>query len=85
MLNVSFRGKKYPIIENSLNLSSIGIQDITEIQGLSELTDLENLDLSNNSIRVVSGISELTNLKVLDLNNNKVSKILNFCAVNFEF
>ncbi len=51
------------------------IKNITDIQGLSDLNHLEQLNLSNNEIEKISGLEDLVNLESLTLTNNHVKKI----------
>ena len=52
---VIYRDKKYEVKNNSLDLVNLGIEDITEIQGLDTLTDLISLDLRDNKIKKING------------------------------
>ena len=72
---VSIKGKRIEVKDNALNLSDMGIQDITEIEGLAALTNLEKLDLEKNSIMKIKGLDALINLKELDLEGNQITEI----------
>jgi hypothetical protein len=52
-----------------------GIQDITEIIGLNQFHDLDELDLSKNKISDITGLENLMNLKVLNLSYNAITDI----------
>ena len=56
-----------------LEIVKRGIIDITEIIGLNQLHDLDELDLSKNKISDITGLENLTNLKVLDLSYNAIA------------
>ncbi|NES17737.1 MAG: leucine-rich repeat domain-containing protein, partial [Symploca sp. SIO3E6] len=60
------------LTRTELDLTGKGITDITPI---SELTNLEVLNLSYNQITDITPISELTNLKELDLYVNQITDI----------
>ena len=51
--------------------------NITRIQGLDKITELEELDLSWNKLTTLKGLGleKLTNLKILKIHDNKISKI----------
>jgi len=59
----------------SLSLVEEEISDISEIKGLSELTDLQVLRLQYNSISEIKNLDKLTNLQVLELQNNNIKEI----------
>ncbi|MHA1932683.1 MAG: leucine-rich repeat domain-containing protein [Promethearchaeota archaeon] len=48
---------------------------IKEIKGLSNLVNLEELDLSGNQISEIKGLSKIKNLKILNLSNNEICEI----------
>lgn len=48
---------------------------IKEMSGLTHLTNLTDLTLSNNQITQVQGLGTLKNLAFLSLNNNKIKKL----------
>ena len=53
---VIFNSNKYEVKNDILNLSTLGITSITEIEGLSNLTGLKVLDLSYNKISEIKGL-----------------------------
>ena len=55
-----------------LELSS---NEILQITGLEELSNLEILNISSNKLTSISGMSNLNNLKILHLASNNISKI----------
>jgi hypothetical protein len=55
-----------------LNLSRC---EITQIEGLNRLVNLEELDLSQNKIGKIEGFDHLLNLKVLRIGHNPIRKI----------
>ena len=59
-------------IIKKLDLSGMGI---TDISGLEYLNNLEYLDLSNNNINDITPLSHLFNLDYLNLSNNKIEDI----------
>lgn len=74
-MSVTYKGKRFKVKKNRLNLRGKGIDKITDIGGLNELTDLEVLNLSKNNITEIDGIEKLKKLKILKLNKNKIEKI----------
>lgn len=60
----------------NLKLLNLALESITDLNPLSSLTDLENLDLNQNrTIEDISPISNLTNLKTLILYSNPIKDI----------
>ena len=78
-MSVNHAGKEYSMMENrgllTLNLSGEGIKDITEINGLEALTELQVLNLSKNRITEIKGLEPLKNLIKLDLSSNLIAEI----------
>jgi hypothetical protein len=72
---VRYKDKKYYVTYNTLDLHRQGVKDITEIEGLEHLTNLQILDLSWNQIEDIKGLEHLKNLKELHLFANHVNKI----------
>lgn len=74
---VSHNGKEFfaNTGNNSLSLSGQKISKISDVQGLSKLTSLEELNLINNQITEIEGLESLINLKKLYLDSNQISKI----------
>ena len=58
-----------------LNLDGLISNDVTSINGLKWLTNLEELDLSNNGIDNIDFASGVKNLKKLNVNNNNISTL----------
>ena len=58
-----------------LELDGKGIERISEIEGLEELTRLEFLSLRDNKIKRLDGLDHMVNLENLMLVNNKIEKI----------
>jgi len=73
--HVVFNDDIFLVKNNTLNLNSLGINTITEIEGLEKLTTLQELYLSKNKIFEIKGFEHLTKLKVLDLSYNKIKQI----------
>jgi len=63
------------VLNNRLNLSNRGIKDITDIEGLENLIELQSLNLSNNQISEIKGLEKLVNLRTLKLEGNQISEI----------
>jgi len=53
---VIYNRKKFKVKNDRLFLANLGIKDISEIQGLESLTDLQWLDLSGNKIHKIKGL-----------------------------
>ena len=60
---VVIRGEKYFVQDNKLDLTGTTNFDISEIDGLGELKNLEVLSLKGNSIKKIENLESLTNLK----------------------
>ena len=58
-----------------LNLSGVGIEDITNVKNLDKLKNLKTLILDSNRITKITGLENLENLKSLSLIGNGISKI----------
>lgn len=65
-----------PIGTRELNLSSQGIEAISDIRILSNLPNLSILDLSKNRISEIEGLEAFTTLKELNLSNNQITEIV---------
>ena len=72
---VIVNGKKFEVINNTLDLSQNKIVSITEVEGLDKLPNLEVLILMGNRISQISGLERMVNLRSLNLNRNKITKI----------
>lgn len=77
MINyVTIKGKKFKVKKSRLKINYKLIYDLSEINGLDSLTELEELNLNSNfEISEIKGIENLTNLKLLSLRNNRVKEI----------
>jgi len=63
---------------NSKNeITGLNLRDnqLTEIKGLEQLTQLQRLDLSNNQLTEIKGLEQLTQLQDLRLSNNLLTEI----------
>ncbi|MGN1299501.1 MAG: leucine-rich repeat domain-containing protein [Candidatus Scatovivens sp.] len=70
--------KNISVIENLVNLQKVVLtnnDELSDINFLSNLTNLKYLDLHLNSITDVEVIKQLSNLEYLNLNGNKISNI----------
>jgi len=72
---VTIGKKKFNVENGKLDLHSKGIHSITDIVGLTELSELEELILYDNLISDINGLDGLVNLKVLNLFSNGISEI----------
>ena len=71
----SYYAKKYYDYDESglrLDLNSLAIADIKEIEGLETLSNLKILNLRNNLITEIKDLESLSNLKILDLRDNPI-------------
>lgn len=74
-MSVRYKGKEFRVKKNKLNLKGKNIESIYQIEGLSELTNLEVLNLAKNNIIEIQGLETLKNLKTLSLTNNRIETI----------
>lgn len=80
-MSVEYKGEKFNTDKDkhtgllTLKIRAKNIIDITEINGLSKIINLEGLDLSYNKIIEIKGLENLENLQKLDLGENKITKI----------
>lgn len=58
-----------------LKINFIGLTDISKIEGLENLTELQSLDLFGNEIFEIKGLEKLINLEYLDLNGSEITEI----------
>lgn len=72
---VTFRNKVYKVKNGALSLKNKGIDDIAEIVGLTEISGLKQLDLSNNNITEIKNLENFNDLFSLNLSNNKIAQI----------
>jgi len=80
MLNFEFvtiKDHKVFVKNGTLDLSSLCIENISEIKGLEKLVTLRELDLSNNRIMEIHGLKSLISLRKLDLSKNDIQEIRN--------
>ena len=56
----------------SLNLD---INQITKLQNMHNLTNLQELSVQNNKIAVIEGLTSMTKLRRLNLSFNRISKL----------
>eukprot|EP00039_Didymoeca_costata_P000583 m.46317 g.46317 ORF g.46317 m.46317 type:complete len:1012 (+) comp10359_c0_seq1:218-3253(+) len=59
----------------NLRTLSLHRNELTSMEGLEHLTQLEELDLSSNKIIKIQGLSTLANLRYLNLASNKITTI----------
>ena len=69
-------------VHSFLCLCEFNIKEITKLEGLEELVDLCDLDLSYNKIREIKGLEKLVNLEELNLSNNKILEIKGLKTLN---
>ncbi|UCC18454.1 MAG: hypothetical protein JSV62_10085 [Promethearchaeota archaeon] len=67
MKSVEVAGSKFEVKNGFLDLGLLEIKDMEEIQGLSKLKDLKNLELSSNEIVHIKCLENLNELEVLNL------------------
>lgn len=67
---IEIGGMKVDVTAESVNLSGLGI---TDVSALSQLTNVKKLDLSDNAIEDFSALYGLTTLTELDISGNPVS------------
>ncbi len=72
---IEYKNKKIAIIDGSLHLQGLGIDDIDDIKGLEKMRNLEGLYLYANQIKEIKGLSSLENLRVLLLHYNQITEI----------
>ena len=83
METLSLRWNMIKTIENLSNLGAtlreLELYDnqISKLENLESLVNLEILDVSHNRIRKIEGLENLTKLKKLYLVSNKINKIEN--------
>ncbi len=75
MSYVIYNDQKYFVKENILKLNNCGIEDISKIEGLNSLSNLIELDLSQNNITEINSLERLISLQNLYLEGNKITEI----------
>lgn len=75
MENITFKGKQYVVKNGKLSLRNKEINDISEIIGLKDITQIKQLDLSNNKIKEIKNLESFGSLISLDLSNNEITEI----------
>ena len=75
MVNVIVKGKIKKVKRNKLKLMGMGLTDMSQIEGLENLTSLSTLNLKNNFITEIKGLEHLTNLSKLNLSGNQITEI----------
>lgn len=86
-MEVIYKNKRYSTKINkkgqvALKLYFSGVSDISDIDGLSSLRDLEVLDLRGNKITEIKGLENLKNLQELHLSMNKITSIDGISKLN---
>ena len=69
------RGKNYEVKKGKLEIRFKKIKDITEIQGLGNLTNIQELIIDHNKIKEIRGLENLAQLRVLDLRFNEITEL----------
>jgi len=72
---ITFKGKKYYVESGELKLNNQEINEISQLEGLSGLDDLQVLNLFGNQIKEIKGLESLKNLKILILDYNNLTEI----------
>jgi len=66
-----------------LLLTDLSFNNIEAIEGLNELTQLEDLTLFNNRIQRLENMDTLTKLHVFSIGNNDLKELDNVSTVNY--
>lgn len=72
---VTYRGKKYAVKKGKLELRFKKMTDISEIEGLENLTNLKTLILDHNKLTEIKELEYLTFLEELDIRHNQISEL----------
>ena len=56
---VVYKGEKIPIVLDGLDLSCSNIEDLGNVEGLSDCVNLVSLDLSGNPLKEIKGLENL--------------------------
>ncbi len=75
MKKVEVFENEYQITNDSLDLSGISLEKISDIKGLENLINLKELVLYENEISEIKGLESLENLELLSLGSNRISEI----------
>ncbi len=67
---------------NALDLKKKGIISMEKIEGLKELVNLRELDVSHNRIKEIVGLERLVNLERLNLSHNYITDIKGLGTLN---
>ena len=78
MKKVEVFENEYQITNDSLDLSGISLEKISDIKGLENLINLKELVLYENEISEIKGLESLENLELLSLGSNRISEIKGF-------
>jgi Leucine-rich repeat (LRR) protein len=73
--HVSYKGEIFFPNNGVLNLKDLNINKISEIEGLQNLFDLKELNLSGNKISEIASLLNLVSLKKLNLSGNRITEI----------
>lgn len=60
-----------------MKILSLQNNNLTKIENLNKLTELDELYLSENGITIIENLEDIVNLGTLDLSVNKIAKIEN--------
>jgi len=72
---VTVRRRNYYVKKGKLEIRFKKINAISEIEGLEQLTNLQELVLDHNKIKEIKGLNALTQLRQLDLRFNEITEI----------
>ena len=72
---VTVRGKNYEVKKGKLEIRFKKIKDISEIQGLGNFTNIQELIIDHNKIKEIRGLENLAQLRVLDLRFNEITEL----------
>ncbi|XP_005299452.1 leucine-rich repeat and coiled-coil domain-containing protein 1 isoform X2 [Chrysemys picta bellii] len=65
-------------LSSELHTINLHCNQISKIEGLGHIQNLQHLDLSSNQINQIEGLSTLTNLRTLNLSCNLITKVEGF-------
>ena len=73
---VVFNGRRIPVLNDTLLLRKSGIEDLSDVKGLFELSSLERLELQDNQLsNLPNAIGKLTQLESLDIGENRLETL----------